>query len=324
MNCYVSLIVVCLIGFFSVSCSTQGIDDLRQVSINYQAPENYQQHRSQQKYFQSKDGSIAYTDHGKGNVLVLLHGVPTSSWMYRKIIPSLQNKFRVISVDFLGYGSSDKPKDNGVNYTPISQAEKVKNLLTMLDVGKFTLLMHDMGGLVAWELLRQSPQSINSLIVLNTIVHDKGFNQPNIKPGFMAEQLSKAYTNKLTSSAILELTFDNLGLDGEYKLSEKECFGYVKPLREGDDDALYSFFNNIDDDLLSRLDSNQHVFEKYKGDTLVLWGGKDKTLTIEQIPFLQEHLNIPETNIHIYSENNHFLVEEIPKEVILKITEFMK
>lgn len=317
---FTSILVLVLLV---LACSSNQVEELRVVTKNYQAPDNYLQHRAQQKYFTTNDGSIAYTDHGEGDALVLMHGVPTSSWMYRKIIPKLQSKFRVISIDFLGYGSSDKPKDNGVNYTPISQAQKVKNLLAALEVNKFALLMHDMGGLIAWELLRQQSESISNLVVLNTIVHDDGFNQPNIKPGFMARQLSKAYSNKLTSTAILELTFSNLGLGGENKLSEKECYGYVKPLKEGSDQALYTFFTSINEDLFSRLDSNKTVFENYKGNTLVLWGGKDKTLTTEQIPFLQKHLNVPENNIHIYSDNDHFLVEEIPQEVILKITEFM-
>ena len=55
----------------------------------------------------------------------------------------------------------------------------------------------------------------------------------------------------------------------------------------------------------------------------MLWGAKDKTLTTEQIPFLREHLRIPENHVHIYEENNHFLVEEIPVEVVSKITGFL-
>ena len=102
-----------VILFLLVSCSSPQDNlsvDSPEPNSNYQLPLAYQQHRSQQKYFQSEDGSIAYTDHGEGDVLVLLHGVPTSSWMYRKIIPDLQQDFRVISVDLLGYGSSEKQK----------------------------------------------------------------------------------------------------------------------------------------------------------------------------------------------------------------------
>lgn len=317
-----SVIFFCILLF--VSCSSQKLDVLSAPTEVYELPKTYQQHRSQQQYFSTNDGSIAYTDHGEGEVLVLLHGVPTSSWLYRKVIPGLQNRFRVISIDFLGYGSSDKPNDNGTNYLPISHAKKIQALLASLEVNEFSLLMHDMGGLVAWEMVRLQSSSISNLIVLNTIVRDKGFNQPNIKPGIMARQMSKAYSSNLTSSAILRLTFKNLGLGGEHELSEEECYGYVQPMKEGSDQALYAFFVSLNDELFERLESNQSAFEAYKGNTMVLWGGKDETLTIEQITFLQEHLRIPDKNIYIYSENNHFLVEEIPNEVTKQITTFMR
>jgi len=76
----------------------------------YQMPRVYEDHRSQQKAVTIDGHQIAYTDHGKGPTLLLLHGVPTSSWLYRKMIPNLQDHFRVVSVDLLGYGSSSKPK----------------------------------------------------------------------------------------------------------------------------------------------------------------------------------------------------------------------
>ena len=290
----------------------------------YKLPSNYQEHRSQQQLFGEQDRQIAYTDHGKGPVLVLLHGVPTSSWKYRKIIPELQKNMRVISIDCLGFGSSDKPKDEGDIYTPIQSAKRIQALLAHLEVDKYALLMHDMGGLIAWELMREDPQSISHAIVLNTIIHKEGFYPPKIKPGMVSRQLMAAYSNELTSTTILEKTFSALGLVNEHKLSENECFGYVAPLHEGSDHALYAFFTKINDDLFERLEQNRTQLSGFKGETLVLWGEKDEVLTIKQIPILQKTLNIPQENIHIYPENNHFLVEEIPEEIVLKVNEFLQ
>ena len=290
----------------------------------YKLPSNYQEHRSQQQLFGEKGHQIAYTDHGSGPVLVLLHGVPTSSWKYRKIIPELQKDRRVITIDFLGFGSSDKPKDDGEIYTPIENAKRIQALLSYLKIDEYALLMHDMGGLVAWELMRENHQSISHVVVLNTIIHKEGFYPPNIKPGIVSRQLMTAYSNEITSTTILEKTFSALGLVNEHKLNENECFGYVAPLHEGSDQALYAFFTNINDDLFERLDQNQTALSGFKGKTLVLWGEKDETLTTKQIPILQKTLNIPQENIHIYPENNHFLVEEIPEEIVLKVNEFLQ
>ena len=92
------------------------------LTASYEAPEIYADHRAQQQLFSSATGRIAYTDHGDGPALVLLHGVPTSSWMYRKVIPDLQQHFRTISIDLLGYGSSDKPEDDESVYSAQQQA----------------------------------------------------------------------------------------------------------------------------------------------------------------------------------------------------------
>jgi len=293
------------------------------LSEHYALPLTYEEHRAQQQMFETPAGNMAYTDHGKGKVLLLLHGVPTSSWMYRKIIPQLQQNFRVISVDLLGYGSSAKPKDDGSIYSDQSQARRVQALLTFLGIEQYAIMMHDMGGLVAWELLRLAPESASELIILNTIVREEGFKHPNTEPGFMTRQLAAAYASRMTSAAILDVTFRRLGLGGEYQLTEAECHGYVKPMQEDSSAALYAFFTHLNDVLFTHLEENSQLFDDYHGASLVLWGGKDKVLTTRQIPFLREHLRIPSEDIHIYPDNQHFLVEEIPHEVIRQVRDFL-
>lgn len=289
------------------------------VQAVYTAPATYADHRAQQQTLRVDGGTVAYTDHGTGPAIVLLHGVPTSSWMYRKLIPLLQSDMRVITIDFLGYGSSNKP-DGGVEiYGEREQAARVHNLLEHLGVREHALLMHDMGGLVAWEMLRTQPDAISQLIVLNTIVSPSGFKHPDIKPGALTRQLVKAYTGQLTSVAILQNTFSSLGLTGEHKLSEAECYGYVAPMREGSDDALYSFFTAINGEMMTRLNSNDHMMKEFSGQTLVLWGAKDDILTVEQVPVLQRRLNIPDQNIHIFDDTAHFVAEERPEDIAREV-----
>ena len=71
---------------------------------------NYQSFRNSQKTFNSSGGNIRYVDQGTGDVILLLHGIPASSWLYRKMIDSLSADHRVIAPDMLGFGSSDNPK----------------------------------------------------------------------------------------------------------------------------------------------------------------------------------------------------------------------
>jgi len=289
----------------------------------YQKPSTYADHRAQQKSIHSSGQAIAYTDHGTGPAIILLHGVPTSSWLYRKMIPSLQKKHRVITIDLLGYGSSSKPKNNGSNYTPKAQAKHVATVAQHLKLKSYSLLFHDMGSLVGWELLRKSPKSIDNLIVLNSIIHKDGFNPPKMKPGALARTYTKAYSNQVTNSSILGLTFWNMGLPDSLKLSKNDCIGYSTPMAEGSDEALYAFFTSLNSSLFKRLDSHQSSLRKFHGKTLILWGEKDKTLTTAQLPFLTKNLTISQKDIHIFPNNNHLIPEEIPQKLTSKITHFL-
>jgi len=291
----------------------------------YQLPANYDAHRRQQQSFSTIDGTIAFTDHGHesdAQVIVLLHGVPTSSWMYRKLIPQLQTRMRVISVDLLGYGSSDKPKAPSSVYTPESQAERVSALMAHLQIEQYTVLMHDMGGLVAWEMLRQQAP-IKDFIVLNTIVRKQGFNHPDFNKGSFTKMMMKSYSNSMSSSIMLRRTFEELGLDTSHRLTESECHGYVMPIEEGSDVALYEFFTSLNDSLFERLEENATYFEQFTGSALVLWGTKDNILTTDQISFLQDHLTIDERDIHLFNDSNHFVAEEIPELLAEHIVEFV-
>ncbi len=323
----VSAFMAMVFALTATGCSLNFTGEVGEdVAARYTPPETYSDHRAQQQFFTIDGRRIAYTDHGprNGEAIVLLHGVPTSSWMYRKLIPLLQDDFRIVTIDFLGFGSSDKAKKAHDLYQTEKRAERVTALLDELEINQFSLLMHDMGGLVAWEVTRLIPTRIDRMIVLNTIVNQQGFNHPNIDAGAFTRQMMKAYSSPVTSVAVLTKTFNDLGLVGDYELSEEECFGYVAPIREGADNALYAFFTSINETLFARLEENRTLFpETFRGDTLVLWGRKDDVLTSAQTPILKEMLNIPDDQIHIFDDHAHFLAEEAPTLLGRHIREFM-
>ena len=288
---------------------------------------DYENHRAQQHYFDASGGKIAYTDTGRGDVLVMIHGVPTSSWMYRKMLPDLQKHFRIITIDLLGYGSSDKPVANNANYAFESQALYVEELLSHLSIKNYSLLFHDMGGLVGWELLAKDIQGksrIENVVVLNTIVSKHGFNHPSYQKGFYAKEMAKAYSNNASSAIILRMTFNHMGLTNNIRLTENECRGYVVPMKEGSNEALYEFFTGFDDLLFEKLNANIQSLENFEGGSLILWGAEDNVLTTEQIPRLQKMLGVNNENIHIFENNSHFLAEEIPDILNMNIIEFMQ
>jgi len=135
--------------------------------------------RTKQKTFKSSDGKIKFIDEGIGEVILLLHGIPTSSWLYRKMINDLVEKgHRVIIPDMLGFGNSDSP--NG--YEIYSSKEHSKRLIELMDslkIKTWNHVMHDAGGLWTWELIKYNPNRIHKLIILNTIILQDGFFPSN-------------------------------------------------------------------------------------------------------------------------------------------------
>jgi len=313
-----SLFVLLLLA----GCTTQPLNSELSPSSVYQNTNRYADHRAQQRYFNSSGGKLAYLDVSPSDtapVLLMIHGVPSSSWLYRKMLPELQQHYRVIAVDLLGYGSSDKPEAGDDVYSTDQQAKYVNELVAALGVNQFSIIFHDMGGLVAWNLMAQDTQRINDIIVLNTIIGKHGFNHPNMDKGAVARMMSQAFSGKLSSAAALEMTFNNMGLNAETKLSGQECFGYVAPMQEGADNALYSFFTGFDDSLFTEIEQQQSALAEFTGNVLVLWGAKDKVLTTEQLPQLRTLFTRAEYREIIYPDNAHFLPEEIPQQLAAEV-----
>ena len=117
-----------------------------------------------------KTGSIEKSQ----ETLVILHGYPTSSFDYFKVLPALSKKYRVIIHDHLGFGFSDKPLD--YSYSLIEQADVALQLWKQLGITKVTLLAHDYGTSVATEILarhnnQQIDLHIDKLIICNGSMH---------------------------------------------------------------------------------------------------------------------------------------------------------
>ena len=94
----------------------------------------YSQFRAIQKSFASKDGTLKYIDQGEGEVILLLHGIPTSGWLYRKIINLISEKgYRVIVPDMLGFGNSDSPNGYDI-YSEENHAQRILDLMDSLQI----------------------------------------------------------------------------------------------------------------------------------------------------------------------------------------------
>ena len=131
---------------------------------------------------------VFYRDSGANSkpVMVLLHGFPTSSWDWREIWPDLVEQFRVICLDFIGFGLSDKP--NLARYSIMLQADVVESLLHVRGVVSYHLLSHDYGDTVAQELIARDIEHARGLIQSCVLLNGGLFPETH-KPLFMQKLL---------------------------------------------------------------------------------------------------------------------------------------
>jgi haloalkane dehalogenase len=123
-----------------------------------------------------------YLDEGRGEPILLLHGEPDWSYLYRKMIPLLAARFRVIAPDYLGFGRSDKPTEIGW-YTYDRHTESVKELIEQLDLRSITVVVQDWGGPIGLRVATELPDRFARLVVLNTGLMSPGEGWPT--EGFM-------------------------------------------------------------------------------------------------------------------------------------------
>ncbi len=108
-----------------------------------------------------------YVDEGQGDPILCLHGEPSWSYLYRKMIPTLSRKSRVIAPDLVGFGRSDKLAERS-DYTYAMHHDMVAGFITALDLKRITLVCQDWGGLLGLPLATEMPDRFARLVIMNT------------------------------------------------------------------------------------------------------------------------------------------------------------
>ena len=276
---------------------------------------SYTDFSNEQQFWKSSEGNIAYIDKGQGKPLLLLHGVPTSGWLYRKMIDPLVAKgYRVIVPDMLGFGNSNHPGGYDI-YDKSAHAKRILGLMEHLNIKNWHHVMHDAGGLWTWELFKQNPEKITNLTVLNTIIYQDGFCPPiQIKKGLIGKVIMWGYRTK-TNLMIKKLFEDGTN---DYPMSKADTEGYTIPLRKGKTNALYKFFTSN----TKAIPDYSSTLKKINIPVQVIWGVNDKILVWDkQASSVINDLKIDPKNIHLLKKN-HFLQEEASNELIQFISDF--
>lgn len=111
-----------------------------------------------------------YVDEGAGEVLLFVHGTPSWSFDFRKVIMQLRSSYRCIAPDHIGFGLSDKPSEYA--YSCVRHSLNLAALIRHLGLEKITLVLHDFGGPIGWKIAIDQPELVSRMVVLNSWMWD--------------------------------------------------------------------------------------------------------------------------------------------------------
>ena len=118
------------------------------------------------RFMDSNGHRLAYLDEGKGPVVVMLHGNPSWSYLYRKVVRQLQGRYRCIVPDHLGCGFSDKPQE--ASYSLNMHIHNLEALLQGLGIDRCTLILHDWGGAIGMGWAVRHPAQVAAIVACMT------------------------------------------------------------------------------------------------------------------------------------------------------------
>jgi pimeloyl-ACP methyl ester carboxylesterase len=271
-----------------------------------------------QKMFYREDGDKS------APTIVLLHGFPTSSHMYRNLIPQLADSFHVIAPDYIGFGYSDAPSVREFSYTFDNLATHVEKLLFgVLGLKRFSIYVQDYGAPVGYRIASKHREAIEGIVVQNGNAYVEGIGGAfdPMKP-FWANR--NAETEKPVRGLLtLETTAFQYthGAKNPKRISpDNWTFDQTFLDRPGNDaiqlDLLHNYSSNV-----ALYDGWHEYFRTSQPRMLIVWGKNDPFFTVEGAKAYQGDL--PKAELHLL-DTGHFALEEEGDFIAERIKAFLR
>lgn len=255
---------------------------------------------------------LAYFDEGSGPPILLIHGIPTSSQLWRNIIPRLASKHRVIAPDMLNYGKSDKPLDADVSIA--AQSRLMVGILDALGIPRADVVAHDIGGGVAQLMATAHPERLERLVVANSVCFDS-WPIPEFQP------LQADGAEEQTSlDDFLQMMRDFLptGVHQPDSVPHSVYDTILEPWSS--EDGKRAFFRNLRRLNPEYTQAIAGELKHFANETLILWGSHDPF----QAPRYADQLaaTLPSARVQ-WLEAGHWIMEEKPQEVADMLEDFL-
>ncbi len=242
--------------------------------------------------------------------ILLLHGFPTSSHMFRNLIPALADKYHLVAPDYPGFGSSSAPSVNDFDYTFDNLANVVEKFTEKLGLKKYSIYLMDYGAPVGFRLAVKNPERVQALIVQNGNAYDEGIDNDFWKP-------IKAYwkdRSKENGDGLRSLlTFDATKWQYTHGVRNVETispdtWGHVQPLldRPGNQEIQLALFYSYGSNP-PLYPQWQEYLRKHQPPTLIVWGKNDAIFPAAGAhPYKRDLKNV---DFHLL-DTGHFALEE--------------
>jgi len=255
--------------------------------------------------------NIFYREAGKkGNpVILLLHGFPSSSHMYRNLTADLSATYHVIAPDYPGFGQSSAPATDQYTYTFDNLSVTIEHFIDYLKLRNINLYIQDYGGPIGLRIAARRPELIHSLIVQNANAYNEGLGEA-LAPLVAYIENQNADTEKqarffLTEEAT-KWQYSNGAEDIEKISPESYIIDQYYLNRPGNDQIQLALFRDYGSNLL-RYSEWQSYFREHQPPMLVVWGKNDVMfIAAGGDAYLKD---LPNAQIHNIN-GGHFLLEE--------------
>ena len=269
--------------------------------------------------------NIFYREAGAADapVVLLLHGFPTSSYMFRDLVPALADRYHVVAPDHLGFGLSDAPSVDDFDYTFDALTDLTVGLLDHLGITHYSLYVQDYGAPIGWRLAVAAPSAITAIISQSGNAYDVGFVTEFWKPIVAWQQAQNADTEPgVRQYLTLEATrwqYTNGVPDESLINPESWHHDYDLISRPGNDAVQLKLFV----DYATNSPKYPELHEYFRSShvpLLAVWGKGDGIFGPDGATAFANDL--PNAQIHLL-EGGHFLLESARPQVTDLIREFL-
>ncbi len=238
------------------------------------------EHQRRGRRFRAGGVESFMLDPGDGTPVVCLHGVPASSFLYRKVVDQLAARgLRGIAFDLPGLGLAQRPADFDYTWTGLGRFAGAA--VDALELDRFHLVVHDIGGPVGFELAAARPERIASLTLLNTLVEVDTFKRPWSTEPFARRGLGEVYLRSLTKP-VFRLLMRAQGIGDMSQVSAAELDAYVDLLRRGDGGTAFLKIMRGFERTKAKRDMYVGTLSNGRYPVQLIWGERDPALRVNE------------------------------------------